>query len=63
MTVDQATREIGVRQDFDAHAPHFARAMSHLDQAATRELDQAGIETLLRELIRVRASLVCMSTQ
>ena len=56
MTVDQATREIGVRLDFDAHAPHFARAMSHLDQAATRELDQAGIETLLRELIRVRAS-------
>jgi AhpD family alkylhydroperoxidase len=56
MTIDQATREIPVRLDFDAHAPHFSRAMSHLDQAATRELDQAGIDSLLRELIRARAS-------
>jgi AhpD family alkylhydroperoxidase len=56
MTIDQATCEIPVRLDFDAHAPHFSRAMSHLDQAATRELDQAGIDSLLRELIRARAS-------
>jgi AhpD family alkylhydroperoxidase len=56
MTIDQDSREIPVRLDFDAHAPHFSRAMSHLDQAATRELDQAGIDSLLRELIRVRAS-------
>lgn len=45
-----------VRLDFDAHAPGFARAMSHLDQAATRERDQAGIDPLTRELIRVHAS-------
>ena len=30
--------------------------MGHLDRAATKELDQAGIDPLLRELIRVRAS-------
>jgi AhpD family alkylhydroperoxidase len=56
MTIDQATLKIQVRLDFDAHAPHFSRAMGHLDRAATRELDQAGIDSLLRELIRVRAS-------
>ena len=30
--------------------------MSHLDQAATKELDRAGIDPRLRELIRIRAS-------
>ena len=34
----------------------FARAMAHLDQAATKELDRAGIDPRLRELIRIRAS-------
>ena len=50
------TTQIPVRLDFDAHAAGFARAMAHLDQAATKELDRAGIDPLLRELIRVRAS-------
>jgi AhpD family alkylhydroperoxidase len=50
------TTEIPVRLDFDAHAAGFARALAHLDRAATKELDQAGIDPLLRELIRVRAS-------
>jgi AhpD family alkylhydroperoxidase len=45
-----------VRLDFDAHAAGFAKAMAHLDQAATRELDRAGLEPRLRELVRVRAS-------
>ena len=44
------------RLDFDAKAATFAKAMSHLDHAATRELDRAGIEPGLRELLRVRAS-------
>jgi AhpD family alkylhydroperoxidase len=44
------------RLDFDAAAPAFSRAMAHLDQAATKELDNAGIEPRLRELIRIRAS-------
>jgi AhpD family alkylhydroperoxidase len=50
------TAQIPVRLDFDAHAAGFARAMAHLDQAATKELDRAGIDPLLRELIRIRAS-------
>ena len=30
--------------------------MAHLDRAATKELDNAGIDPKLRELIRIRAS-------
>ena len=64
MTTDTATPagqtasnpEIAQRLDFDAVAPGFSRAMAHLDRAATRELDQAGIEPRLRELVRIRAS-------
>ena len=48
--------QIPVRLDFDAQAAGFARAMAHLDRAATKELDAAGIDPLLRELVRVRAS-------
>ena len=44
------------RIDFEKHAAGFYRAMAHLDQAATKELDNAGIEVLLRELVRIRAS-------
>ena len=56
MTTDQAADAIPVRLDFDVHAPNFSRAMGHLDHAATKELDQAGIDSSLRELIRIRAS-------
>ncbi|HKD89653.1 MAG TPA: carboxymuconolactone decarboxylase family protein [Streptosporangiaceae bacterium] len=44
------------RIDFEKHAAGFYRAVAHLDQAATKELDSAGIDVLLRELIRIRAS-------
>ena len=44
------------RFDFDAAAPAFAAAMSHLERAATKELDNAGVEPRLRELVRIRAS-------
>lgn len=44
------------RLDFDALAPIFSRAMSTLDDAATQQLDQAGIDPGLRELVRLRAS-------
>ena len=37
-------------------AAGFARALAHLDQAATKELDRAGFDPRLRELVRVRAS-------
>jgi AhpD family alkylhydroperoxidase len=51
-----STQTIPTRLDFDAHAAGFARAMSHLDQAATRELDKVDFDVRLRELVRIRAS-------
>jgi AhpD family alkylhydroperoxidase len=48
--------QIPVRIDFDELAANFSRAMAHLDKAATKELDGAGIDAKLRELIRIRAS-------
>jgi AhpD family alkylhydroperoxidase len=56
MTVTSATTQIPVRLDFGAFAADFARAMAHLDRAATKELDKAEIGPWLRELIRIRAS-------
>ena len=50
------TTTIPVRLDFDAHAPVFAKAMGHLDHAATRELDRVDFDPKLRELVRIRAS-------
>jgi AhpD family alkylhydroperoxidase len=52
-TVDEAVR---ARLDFDANAPGFMRAMGHLDQAATKELDKVDFDVRLRELVRIRAS-------
>jgi AhpD family alkylhydroperoxidase len=56
MTMTNATTQIPIRLDFDTVTAGFARAMAHLDQAATKELDQAEIDPKLRELIRIRAS-------
>ena len=56
MTTQTMTQTIPVRLDFDAAAPGFSKAMVTLDRAATRQLDDAGIEPRLRELIRIRAS-------
>jgi AhpD family alkylhydroperoxidase len=58
---------VPVRLDIDTAAPRFSRAMASLDAAATAELDRVGIETPLRELVRIRASQVngcayCVST-
>jgi AhpD family alkylhydroperoxidase len=50
------TAEAASRLDFESTASRFYRAVVHLDQAATRELDQAGVDPRLRELVRVRAS-------
>jgi AhpD family alkylhydroperoxidase len=47
---------VPVRLDFDSHAAGFARALAHLDQAATKELDRVDFNPRLRELVRVRAS-------
>jgi AhpD family alkylhydroperoxidase len=56
MTTTEGTVQIDVRLDFDAHAPNFARAMAHLDRAATKELDRVEFDARLRELVRIRAS-------
>src|SRR5947207_5745938 len=50
------TTESTVRLDFDAHAATFAKAMAHLDNAATKELDRVDLDHRLRELVRIRAS-------
>jgi AhpD family alkylhydroperoxidase len=47
---------IPLRLDFDALAPTFSRAVSDLDAASAAELDRAGIDLVLRELVRLRAS-------
>ena len=56
MTTQTMTQTIPVRLDFDATVPGFSKAMATLDRAATRALDDAGIEPRLRELVRIRAS-------
>ena len=50
------TEQIPVRLDIDSHAPGFARALAHLDNAATKQLDAVDFDHRLRELIRIRAS-------
>jgi AhpD family alkylhydroperoxidase len=47
---------IPARLDFDRHAAAFSRALAHLDQAATKELDRVSFDPRLRELVRIRAS-------
>ncbi len=56
MTDTMIPPEAVSRLDFDGLAPGFAKAMAHLDHAAVKELDAAGIEPRLRELVRLRAS-------
>jgi AhpD family alkylhydroperoxidase len=50
------TTEIETRLDFDTHAATFTKAMSHLDNAATKELDRVDLDHRIRELVRIRAS-------
>jgi AhpD family alkylhydroperoxidase len=52
------TNDINVRIDFDAFAGTFSKAMSHLDNAATKELDRVEFDHKLRELVRIRASQI-----
>src|SRR5260370_10233163 len=56
MTTGQTTETMPARLDFEAHAGGFYRALAHLDQAATKELDRAEFDVRLRELVRIRAS-------
>jgi AhpD family alkylhydroperoxidase len=54
----EPTNEIEPRQDWDELAPVVSKAISHLDHANTRQLDAAGIDAPLRELMRIRASQI-----
>jgi AhpD family alkylhydroperoxidase len=56
MTTTPSIHQIPVRLDFPNLARDFSRAMTHLDHAATKELDKVELDSRLRELIRVRAS-------
>ena len=56
MTTAQTTETRPARLDFEAHASGFYRALAHLDQAATKELDRVEFDVRLRELVRIRAS-------
>jgi AhpD family alkylhydroperoxidase len=58
MTTTDTDTRIDVRLDFDAHAGTFAKAMAHLDAAATKELDRVDFDHRLRELVRIRASQI-----
>jgi AhpD family alkylhydroperoxidase len=46
------------RLDFDVHAAEFSKAMTHLDRTSTKELDRVDFDRKLRELVRLRASLL-----
>jgi AhpD family alkylhydroperoxidase len=56
MTITESLIAIPVRLDFDQLVPQFSRAVASLDHAATVELDRAGFDPALRELVRLRAS-------
>ncbi|HYB28250.1 MAG TPA: carboxymuconolactone decarboxylase family protein [Solirubrobacteraceae bacterium] len=58
MSTTEATSQIPVRLDFERHAATFYRAMTHLDNAATKELDRVEFDPRLRELVRIRASQI-----
>jgi AhpD family alkylhydroperoxidase len=55
-TITDVFPPVAQRLDFDALAPVFSRAVSRLDDAATEQLDLAGVDQALRELVRLRAS-------
>jgi AhpD family alkylhydroperoxidase len=56
MTTTQDDPQLTARLDFEQHAAGFYRAIAHLDQAATKELDKVDFDARLRELVRIRAS-------
>lgn len=55
-TSTDETAGILTRLDIDASAPAFSRALAPLNAAAGKQLDKAGVEPGLRELVRLRAS-------
>jgi AhpD family alkylhydroperoxidase len=53
---DDVLVRVPPRLDVDALVPAFSAAVEALDAAATAELDRAGTDPALRELLRLRAS-------
>ena len=58
MSTTETTVQIPARLDFEAHAAGFYKAMSHLDNVATKEADRADLDPRVRELVRIRASQI-----
>jgi AhpD family alkylhydroperoxidase len=58
MTTTESTPQIPVRLDFEAHGAAFFKAMTHLDNAAIKELDRVEFDPRLRELVRIHASQI-----
>ena len=55
-TTTESYVPVPVRLDVDAHAATFIKAMTHLDNAAVKELDRVDFDAGLRDLVRLRAS-------
>jgi AhpD family alkylhydroperoxidase len=58
MTSTESLHKVPTRLDIDAAVPGFSQAMTHLDNAATREADRIGIPKGLRDLLKLRASQI-----
>ena len=58
MTTTAAALAIPVRLHVDTHAAAFCKAMTHLDNVATRQLDDVGFDPGLRDLLRLRTSQI-----
>jgi AhpD family alkylhydroperoxidase len=54
--IEATLTEIAPRLDIEGLAPIVYRAVVHLDQAVTKQLDAADVDHRLRELVRIRAS-------
>jgi len=56
VNTSDSLHKVPTRLEVDAAVPAFSKAMTHLDNAATREADRVGIPLGLRDLLRLRAS-------
>ena len=56
MALPDTPSEVPVRLDVETHAAGYLRAMSHLDDATTKQLDKVDFDHRLRELVRIRVA-------
>jgi AhpD family alkylhydroperoxidase len=56
MTNDEAVTQGGARLPFEEHGTAYLQAMGRLARASVTQLDEAGIDHRLRELLKIRAS-------